>query len=236
MESEFGAPAVAMTVVSALPLFVIGFLGIFFSLVAAYGSGFASVGVDTAGSAHMNPLPLPLPVALYLFVESGLRMGEAFLQGQPIGSVPGALLFELWLTLTGRRPPAPLLARGLPATREQALSDRFHLIEPLLALLSPAEQQVLSDRFGLDFLRWGKRGALLLGAVGALNVIASLGMLSAGAAGASDVVWLVAGCGLVLEQALRWRVLSRGRPAGSVLGGAVRPLARKLLAELETQP
>ena len=60
-------------------------------------------------------------------------------------------------------------------------------------------------------------------------------MLSAGAAGVSDVVWLVAGCGLVLEQVLRWEALSRGRPAGSVLGGAVRPLARKLLAELEAQ-
>ena len=103
------------------------------------------------------------------------------------------------------------------------------MLEPLVALLSPAEQDLLDQRFEFDPVRWGKRTVLLLGTVAGLNVFASLGMLLAGKAGSADVVWLLIGAILGLEQLFRWRSLSRGRPAGSLLGGLVRPLARKLL-------
>jgi hypothetical protein len=87
MESEFGAPARAMTIASALPLLVLGFLGILAFLVASFGGG------DSPFSGW--PL-LPLPVSLFLSVESAVRLGIAFLHGEPLGSVAGAAVYALW--------------------------------------------------------------------------------------------------------------------------------------------
>ena len=91
MESEFGAPAAAMTIVSAVPFFVWGFLG----LVAFVAS--------MAGAGVMFPGLPPTPLAIYFTVESALRIASA-LHGEPMGSAAGWVVHALWAVWRGRRP------------------------------------------------------------------------------------------------------------------------------------
>jgi len=82
MEHEFGAPATKMTVVSALPLLVIGLVGLF-GVVARLAGG------------SIAPLPEPsAPLSLYLFGESAMRLIVVATQSRPAGSIPGILLYE----------------------------------------------------------------------------------------------------------------------------------------------
>ncbi len=223
LESEFGAPAIAMTVASALPLLALGITSVLFSLSEIVGSGF---GVSRGAQPHL----LPLPLALYLAVESGLRLGMAFLLARPIGSLPGTLLYEIWRTARGLPPVSEASFRGLRAAREQALQDRFRMLEPLFALLSRSEQETLELRFGMEVLRWGKITALVLLGVGGFNALASAALFAAGKGGLGDLVWLLAGAAISIEQVVRLREIALGKPAGSVLGALVRPLARNLLS------
>jgi hypothetical protein len=103
------------------------------------------------------------------------------------------------------------------------------MLEALLGLLSADEQNRLDLRFGMETLRWTRITAIVLLAVGALNVIASAANLAAGIGRFGDFLWLIAGAALSVEQIGRLREVSRGRPAGSVLAAFVRPLARGLL-------
>jgi hypothetical protein len=98
MEREFDAPAIAMTISSAVPLFVIGFLGMFRFLLTIVGGGH---GIGAAGD-WPDWLAPDLPVALYLLGESALRLGSAMAQGEPMGSLPVVLAYTAW---TGRRRP-----------------------------------------------------------------------------------------------------------------------------------
>lgn len=93
MEEECGAPARAMTIASALPLFALGVLGLLAVLVDFAGGGAVFAGWPI----------LPLPVALYLAVESALRLGIAFAQDEPAGSLVGILTYRAWQALAGRR-------------------------------------------------------------------------------------------------------------------------------------
>lgn len=84
MEHEFGAPANAMTTISALPLFTVGIVGVL--------AGFARL----AGGS-LAPLPEPsLPLSIYLVLESSLRIGLVVTQSRPAGSLAGVLAWELW--------------------------------------------------------------------------------------------------------------------------------------------
>lgn len=95
MESEFGAPANTMTVVSALPLLVIGVLGVFAAFVRVVG-----------GSPE--PLPEPsLPLSLYLLLESYFRLSIVATQSRPAGSLPGLLVYAAWSVLARKRRSAP---------------------------------------------------------------------------------------------------------------------------------
>jgi hypothetical protein len=229
MEGDFGAPAVAMTMASALPLLALGFVSVLFTLAAAYGSGFSG-GVSSLTNAERSiPRLLPLPLAAYLVVESAIRLGSAFVQGRPIGSVPGTLLYEIWRIATGRPPVLPPAFAGVAATPDQVSRDRFRMLEPFLALLSPDEQERLEERFGLEPLRWGRATAIVLLVVGGSNVLVSLLRLAGGIGGLADFLWLLTGVGISAEQVLRLRQIRRRSPAGSVLGALVRPLARNLL-------
>ncbi|HXM79748.1 MAG TPA: hypothetical protein VOA00_10980 [Thermoanaerobaculia bacterium] len=219
MELDFGAPAVALTILSALPLLVIGVLGSLSHIAGAFGA------------PPVFPWAPPLPVSVYLIFESAVRIGSAWLQDQPMGSVAGALLVRIARALRGgaKSGPAPLPATAARQP-EAAGQDRFRVLEPLLSLLRRDEQELLERRYGFELLRWGRVSAAVLFLVGAANVAASLAALAGGVAGSTDVVWLTAGLALCVEQALRWKEIARGRPRGSVLGALVRPFARSLLA------
>ena len=74
------------TIASAAPLLVLGALGVLGFLLAALGGGNALQGLPI----------LPLPLSLYLFCESAIRLGLAFLQEEPTGSLAGVTLYALW--------------------------------------------------------------------------------------------------------------------------------------------
>ena len=231
MESEFGAPAFGMTVASALPLFALGFVSWLYGMALAYGAGLFAGGSgapDGGASAPSLPSLLPLPLALYLVIENGLRLGLAFVRAEPIGSLPGALVYAIVHAFRGQRPLARPFS-GLPATPEQALRDRYRMLEAVLGLLAPAEQEGLAQRFGFEPLRWGRWTAILLLVVGGANVLSSLIALAAGAGGVADLLWLFAGAALSVEQVGRLRRIARGKPAGSILGAFVRPMAETLI-------
>ncbi len=214
LESEIGAPAVAMTVVSALPIFVIGILGLLSHVVAVFGA---------------TPFPLAPPILLSIFfaAESAVRIGSGWVAGNPMGSVAGTLLYRGVLALRGRR-PARVPEDG---ASKSGLTDQdfFRLMEPALSFLPRSDQQSLERRFDFAWAKWGRITAALLFSVGALNLVASLAAFAGDMAAAGDVVWILAGTALCVEQALRWRDFARGRPRGSVLGVAVRPFAARLL-------
>lgn len=229
MERDFGAPAVWMTIASAAPLFVIGFLGVFRNLVGMAGAAL--------------PLPAllapPAPVALYLLVESALRLASAIGAGEPMGTLATALALALWRA--ARKPgPAAGAARevevapeldGAPRDDEEHARDRelFHVLEPVLALLTPAEQEQLAARFGFDAIGWGRKTAAVLLAAAVLNTLYDLAALAKPGGVLGEILWSLPAVYLAVEQIRRLRSLKDGRPAGSVLGPLVRRFAKPLL-------
>ena len=232
MESEFGAPAFGMTIASALPLFALGLVSWLYSMALAYGAGMFPGGHGPdEGGAPMASIPtlLPLPLALYLVVENGFRLGLAFARTEPVGSLPGTLVYAIVDAFRGNRSLSHPTFRGLPPSPDQALRDRYRMLEALLGLLTPAEQEYLERRFDFEPLRWGRLTAIVLLAVGGLNVLASLIAFAAGAGGLGDLLWLLGGAALSAEQIVRLRRIAQGKPAGSVFGALVRPTAESLL-------
>ena len=98
METEFGAPAVAMTISSAFPLFTIGFLGLFRTLLMVLGGAHGI----SAGGDWPGWLAPDFPVALYLATESAFRLGSAIAQGEPMGSLPGVAAYTAWTAWRAR--------------------------------------------------------------------------------------------------------------------------------------
>lgn len=224
MEGEFGAPALAMTISSALPLFGIGFLGLIRNLLT-------SVGGELGLPAVLAP---PFPVALYLFAESALRLGSAIAAGEPMGSLPIVLAHMAWRE--SRAPAGDASGPVCPISdAERNALDRFRMLEPLLALLAPEDQRRLARRFPFDAVRWGRITAGVLLTVGAGNAFVSLLDLAIGRFDAAAALWLFFGGLLALEQLRRWRLLRSGEPAGSVLGALVRPFAGPLLADRRSE-
>lgn len=220
MERDFGAPALKMTIVSAIPLFGIGFLGLFAFLVRKAGTGLGA-------PAWLAP---PLPVAAYLFGESVLRLASAIAGQEPMGSLPVVFAVTLWRSLGKPRAPRPAAVLAAEPLDERGLQDRFHVLEPALSFLSVGEQELLAGRFGFDAVRWGRITAAVLLAASVLNAIVSLSAYGAGDGVVWSVVWLLPVGYLAVEQVRRLQALARGEPAGSILGRLVRPFARPLLA------
>ena len=221
MERDFGAPALLLTIASAVPLFLIGFLGL-----VAFLIGNAGGTLDTPG--WITP---SLPIALYLFGESALRLASAIAGQEPMGSLPVVLAVTVWRSLgKTKERPASADAAAPAAHDEQDLQDRFRVLEPVLAFLTVAEQEFLAGRFGFDAVRWGRITAAVLLAASIANTFFSLSAFGAGDGIFWSILWLLPVCYLAVEQIRRLATLARGEPAGSVLGGIVRPLARPLLA------
>lgn len=218
MERDFGVPAKAMTVVSALPLFGLGLVGAI------------SVATSSLGAEHFAPRWLSNPlVSVYLVVESVIRLASALVNGEPMGSLFGLVGYGAW-TLTGGQPAAAPVSRALPASpTDRALQDRYTMLEPLLALLTPQEQQQLELRFAFDPFRWGRRTSAIILWVAGANVFISILTFLNRTDVFLDFAALVVGGFFVLEQISRRQRMAAGHPAGSVLGALVRPLARPLL-------
>ena len=214
--SEFGVSPRLMTIVSALPLLILGLLGTFASMISTFAADFVF-------PEWLSSHPF---LSIYLAVESLLRLSGAFLHDEPMGSLPGVIVFGFWKTLTGRRPPAAAPNTG--RSRRWEAQDVFKMIEPLAAFLPPPDQESLAERFGFAFGRWGRFTAVGVFIVAVLNIVIALGRFAENHAAFWDYFWLPVGFGLATEQIIRWRRLSAGRPAGSVLGILVRPFSRRL--------
>ncbi len=183
----------------------------------------------------MDPNAAKMPVwalviAVYLFLESAIRFYLAWMQRRAVGSVIGGIAYlPYYLANRGRAVSPFAVPRGeklfiTTPPDDVALRDAYSIREPLLSLLSPAEQNALAERFGFDYRKNATIGAgviLVISAIGVISSIVSLPRLSA-------VVSLLLASGLAIEQVVRLGALRRG-PAGSVLAIFVRPIARKLL-------
>lgn len=224
MEGEFGVPARAMTIASALPLFTLGVLGLLATQIAAFGGG-----------AVLLPWLASRPyLAIYLFAESALRLFVAFLQEEPAGSLIGVILYEAWKqwrTPRGAGGERPLPERPMEPRPAWKPGDSYRMLEPLLSLLSPGEQAILEERFGFDPRKWGRLGAAAISVVALSNVAVSLLRLAGGIDSVWDLLWLLAGGYFLAEQVHRWRELAKDRPAGSALGALVRPIAKGLFQD-----
>jgi hypothetical protein len=222
MEREFGAPARAMTISSSLLLFALGIVTLVFGFSAAVGGAIGQ-------SGRPGGPTLPLLLGIFCLSESSVRLASAWLLERPMGLLAVEIPYALFRR--DRRRLAPL--EPPPGTLRK---DRYRMLEALLALLPPSEQARLTREFGFDALLWGRRTALLLGIVAGLN--AAVAVLNAvyGAGSAADGIWFLAGGLLAVEQAMRLARLRAGKPAGSVLGAFVRPLARPLLEAAPRPP
>ena len=152
-EREYNVPARLLSLASALPLWIVGWLALVLLLASAVGGAVS--------------LPLPaLVFGVYLLAESTARLAVCVLQGRPIGTLVGTLAWEAW-----RRAKAAV--GGVPVPRErgildvesdaaQDVLDRYHVLEPFAGLLPVDDQVRLAERFGFDGLRWGRVEAIFL--------------------------------------------------------------------------
>ena len=211
---ELGITATRLTLVSTLPIFVI-----IIALVLWLVTGF------------MSGTPRPLPVYMltfYLFIESSIRFVVAWLAGRPMGSAAGVIGYIFYyLTIADRTHAVSPFAqeKGMKVTisatpEERTASDALMLREPLVTLLSPADQARVAERFGYDYRHQSSRVAALI------LVFALIGVASSIYRGA--VISFVAASALSAEQIYRLLLLRR-QPVGSFLGIVARPFVRKLL-------
>ncbi len=222
MEREFGAPAARLTILSALPLFFLGAFCAVWLVISTFVGGF---GVATGDKSLLRSLPDSfglLVVGAAIGVESAIRIAVASLQGRPAGSAIGTVVYEVWRRLRGAPVPGESSVALAPELDARRLEDEYRMTEPLLALLPPADQVELAERFGFDPIRWGRRTSILL--------LVFLGLVAYRASALGDVLVLLAAGGLIAEQIARIVRLGRGEAAGSVLGLLVRPFTRRLLA------
>ena len=222
LERDYNVPARLLSLSSAIPLWVLGWVSLIL-LMAASLTGEGSV-----------PLPI-LVFGLYLLAESTARLVVCVLQGRPIGTLAGTLLYEAWRRLgrakaraEGRPAPTEKAVRGVDSGAAQDVLDRYHVLEPAAGLLPVDDQARLAERFGFDGLRWGRTSAIFLlvmfGPLAAASVHGALSVFEP-----ADVPRLLVFGGIVAEQAVRLKKLAAGRLAPSVLGLLVRPFARPLL-------
>ena len=208
LENELGVSAARLTLISCItPVALAGFC--------------VYLQVDAKMRGELSPIPtIVWPIVGMLAFESFIRFFVAMSQSRPMGSALGVLVYTIYRLVTGKGKAAP--ARGssvafIEPTEDVALRGSFEIKEPLLTLLSPAEQTKLAERFGFDYRRTGFVVAsiiLVAAAIGAITSESPLAMLIAAA--------------VAVEQALRLVSLRRG-PTSSIFAPLVRPFARNLL-------
>jgi hypothetical protein len=178
------------------------------------------------GSQLLIQEPLPMKLALFaafLGIEGTIRFKLAFVDDRPSGSIFGLLVYAVYAAFAGKKEPGRA-GEAIPKLREfsadETLAHSFHVREPLVTLLPPAEQQRIAARFDYDYRRTSMTMALGILGVAIVGVIASISshaMISLGVAAI-----------LAIEQIVRILQL-RERPVGSFLAVFARPLLRKFL-------
>ena len=181
--------------------------------------------------AYMDNRPIPplVWVGAVIGADALVRLFFLATQARPIGSAAGMLIYGIWYAVAGRRSgaPSPVASpkgtdvRFLPPPEEVAARDAFHVREPLITLLTPAEQERAAERFGYDFRRSARTVAVLILVFAILGVITSI-------RGHAISSLLVAGT-LALEQIVRLAAL-RHQPAGSILAPLARPFVRRFVS------
>ena len=86
LEHEYNVRASMMSLASALPLWILGWISFILLLASSFG-GVVSL-----------PTPI-LVIGVYLLAESTARLPACFLQGRPIGTPLGTLLYGIWRLL-----------------------------------------------------------------------------------------------------------------------------------------
>jgi hypothetical protein len=211
---EYGILPARLTLLSVLPIYAV-VIGLVLWIVS---------GIMTA-----TPRPLPAYILTgYLFIETSFRFMVAWLIGRPIGSAAGTLGYVLYyFTVANRaRAGSPFVReKGTKAPigevpEERAVSDALMLREPLVTLLSPADQARVAERFGYDYRHQSSIIAAMILFFALLGVATSVHR--------GGVISLLVAVAVGAEQVYRLVVLRR-RPAGSILGIVARPFVRKLL-------
>ncbi|HEV7573967.1 MAG TPA: hypothetical protein VGQ21_20930 [Thermoanaerobaculia bacterium] len=211
---ELGIIAPRLTIISAF-----GVYAVIIALVLWIVSGIM---------AH-TPRPLPAYVITgYLFVETSLRFGIAWLIGRPAGSALGVTSYIIYYyTAADRIRAVSPFARekGMVVTitetpAERAVTDSLLMREALVTLLAPADQARVASRFGYDYRHQSSLIAILILFFAAIGVATSIHR--------GAVISFIAASIIGAEQIYRLSIL-RSRPAGSILGIAARPFVRNLL-------
>jgi len=178
------------------------------------------------GEQLLKQEPLPMKLALFagfLGLDGTIRFKLAFVDGRASGSVFGLLAYAIYAALTGKKEPARA-GEAAPRLREfsaeEELMHSFYVREPLVTLLSPAEQQRIAAKFDYDYRRTATKMALGILAVAIVGVVASV----------SSRAWISLGVALILgvEQIVRIPQFDQ-RPVRSILAVFARPLVRKFL-------
>lgn len=164
-------------------------------------------------------------VAVAFGAEVLTRFFFVMTQARPIGSPYGMLLYTIWYAIAGGVSPFAV-AKGhdvrfeLPPSEEVAARDALHMREPLITLLTPAEQARAAERFGYDFRRTARTVAVLILTFAILGVITSVR--------AHAISSLIVAGALAIEQIVRLATL-RHHPAGSILAFVARPFVRRYI-------
>jgi hypothetical protein len=170
--------------------------------------------------------PLPMKPALFAFLlglDGTNRFKLAFVDGHPSGSIFGLLAYAIYAAFAGKKEPVRT-GEAVPKLREfspeEQLVHSFHVREPLVTLLSPAEQQRIAAKFDYDHRRTATKVALGILGVAIVGVITS----------APAHAWIPLGVASILgiEQIVRIPQFPQ-RPVGSFLAIFARPLIRKFL-------
>ncbi|MGZ7081084.1 MAG: hypothetical protein ACXVJT_16840 [Thermoanaerobaculia bacterium] len=186
--------------------------------------------------ADAGPMPFAFTlIAIFLLVESVVRLQIVWAQSRPVGSAAGGILYLLFYAVAGKRTKAvsPFTVdkgQGVRYTspdQETELRDAYMMREPLLTLLSVEEQNALARRFGYDFRKHAFIVAGFLLVMSLAGVVTTIMSLRHGTT-VSAVLSLLTALALGSEQLLRLPALRRG-PTPSMLAFFIRPLTRKLL-------
>jgi len=100
IEMSYGIPALRLTFLSALPLFIIGGFALIFFLASQLAGGF---GQSSPVARWIAPY---LPWGIYLFIESWIRIVASAKFGLPMGSMVVFLPLEIWRAIRREFDPA----------------------------------------------------------------------------------------------------------------------------------